>query len=398
MTRTWTIAIATQVWTNLDRKAIRAMVDYGAAHRNFHFRDIIFTEDEEVPKKVARLNCDGAIINMMRVVYEEIADEFPDVPMVNIGSDVLSDTIPSVCAMRGVSTKKLLAHLRQQGYERFAYVGPEPVGQENYRAGLLRVLLKADQQSFAEYCLPGFDYHGEPTPHMHDLCAWLKQLPEPELPLGIICYDAYRASAVVAACRNLGMTIPKQVGIASYIEEQGCLTVDPAITSVEAPSYELGHTAMKLMHQILQGEPVEPRRYEVGEPMVIIRGSSASIASAENDIGLAVRFMEQHVEDHITIDDCLAHIGTMSRATFYRSFCKQMGVPPAEYLRTLKIKRAKELLTTTPLTVTRIAGLCGFSNLTQFGDTFKRQVGQTPRQYRETMTAALQQGATSGAG
>jgi AraC-like DNA-binding protein len=34
--------------------------------------------------------------------------------------------------------------------------------------------------------------------------------------------------------------------------------------------------------------------------------------------------------------------------------------------------------------VTRIAAMCGFASTTQFGDTFKREVGLTPMAFRTT--------------
>lgn len=387
MSNTWTVAIATQFWTNLDRKAIRGVVDYGTSQGGFRFRDIIFSEDEEVPVRLSQIECDGAIINMTGMVFEGLREQFPAIPMVNIGVDVLAPEIPSVCAVRGLGSKTLLSHLREQGYRRFAYVGPEPEGSLNLRAENLRELLRADEGQLGVHSLSGLRRYQEDL-YTSELIAWLKSILHEGEPTGILAYDAYHASAVVAACRQLEWEVPRQVGVVSYVEEQACLTVDPAITSIEPAAYEMGSTAIRVLHQMLRGEKPAQQSYEVGKPTLVVRGSSCAPDPTDSDIEAVVRFMESHVEESVTIDDCLAHVGTMSRATFYRSFCRRQGMPPAEYLRTLKIKRAKELLVSTPLTITRIAGMCGFSNLTQFGDTFKRLVGQTPRQYRESMSQA----------
>jgi transcriptional regulator GlxA family with amidase domain len=41
-------------------------------------------------------------------------------------------------------------------------------------------------------------------------------------------------------------------------------------------------------------------------------------------------------------------------------------------MRQARIERAKELLVTTSISITRIGGMCGYVNPTQLGETFKR--------------------------
>jgi transcriptional regulator GlxA family with amidase domain len=51
-------------------------------------------------------------------------------------------------------------------------------------------------------------------------------------------------------------------------------------------------------------------------------------------------------------------------------------------MRQARIERANELLVTTSISITRIGGMCGYVNPTQFGETFKRSTGKTPSEYR----------------
>ena len=58
----------------------------------------------------------------------------------------------------------------------------------------------------------------------------------------------------------------------------------------------------------------------------------------------------------------------------------------SNYLATLRIDRAKELLRTTDMSVDEISSAVGYTNVTSFGRKFKQEVGLTPTQYRAGIT------------
>jgi transcriptional regulator GlxA family with amidase domain len=64
------------------------------------------------------------------------------------------------------------------------------------------------------------------------------------------------------------------------------------------------------------------------------------------------------------------------------------GVPPAKYLKTLRMQRAATLLTTTFLSVKEIVSRVGFSDDSHFVRDFKRIYGVTPSEYRNGALAA----------
>ena len=58
-----------------------------------------------------------------------------------------------------------------------------------------------------------------------------------------------------------------------------------------------------------------------------------------------------------------------------------MQTTPRQYLLNQRIQRATYLLINTTLSITDIAGECGFSNLYHFCRTFKQRTGLTPSEY-----------------
>ena len=62
-----------------------------------------------------------------------------------------------------------------------------------------------------------------------------------------------------------------------------------------------------------------------------------------------------------------------------------IGVTIGEFVLTLRIDKAKELLSFIELSVDKIAFDCGFSSRAYFDNTFKKRVGITPVEYRKSI-------------
>jgi transcriptional regulator GlxA family with amidase domain len=55
---------------------------------------------------------------------------------------------------------------------------------------------------------------------------------------------------------------------------------------------------------------------------------------------------------------------------------------PYQYLLKLRLEKARELLTLTPIPVTEISIILGFQNITSFSRLFHQRFGYSPMQYR----------------
>lgn len=79
----------------------------------------------------------------------------------------------------------------------------------------------------------------------------------------------------------------------------------------------------------------------------------------------------------------LAALVNLSPSRLHQLFKEETGVPPARYLRQLRMRRAQGLLETTNLSVKQVMAGVGLTDESHFVRDFKKTCGLTPARYRE---------------
>ena len=92
-------------------------------------------------------------------------------------------------------------------------------------------------------------------------------------------------------------------------------------------------------------------------------------------------FMRKNLSQKIELDE-IAATAFMSRFHFIRIFKQVYGLTPREYLKDLRIDKAKELLKE-GVSVTQTCFNVGFNSLPTFSSAFKKGTGHSPRAYQE---------------
>ncbi len=80
-------------------------------------------------------------------------------------------------------------------------------------------------------------------------------------------------------------------------------------------------------------------------------------------------------------------LSALPQRTFKRRFQQATGTSPLEYVHTLRLEEAKQMLEATDLSVEAIAQEVGYQDTSFFGRLFKRKVALTPAQYRRRFGA-----------
>ena len=99
----------------------------------------------------------------------------------------------------------------------------------------------------------------------------------------------------------------------------------------------------------------------------------------------ALRFMEENIGNEGLKNSDIAAALNVSEVWFRRLFKEKYGTSPHAYLISLRIEKAKRLLSDSTLAVTEIAEACGFSGVYHFCKAFKNKTALTPTDYRRSL-------------
>ena len=95
----------------------------------------------------------------------------------------------------------------------------------------------------------------------------------------------------------------------------------------------------------------------------------------------AIAVVEQHIPDDSYSVEQLASDMCMSRMTFYRKIQSATGQKPTEFIRTIRLRRAAELLREGRRSITEITYDTGFSSVSYFSRCFRAMYGVSPTQW-----------------
>ena len=112
------------------------------------------------------------------------------------------------------------------------------------------------------------------------------------------------------------------------------------------------------------------------------------------DTGMAeetITYINEHFREEIPVDALAARAG-LSKYHFIRTFKRETGFTPHEYLIRTRMATARYLLKNTRLSVKDICFACGYSSESVFCTAFRRNQGMTPEGYRALRRAAERPG------
>lgn len=95
----------------------------------------------------------------------------------------------------------------------------------------------------------------------------------------------------------------------------------------------------------------------------------------------AIAQVEAHLSDDSYSVEQLAVDLCMSRMTFYRKIQSITGQKPTEFMRTIRLRRAAELLLENRLSISEISDATGFASTSYFSRCFRTMYGVPPTQF-----------------
>ena len=101
----------------------------------------------------------------------------------------------------------------------------------------------------------------------------------------------------------------------------------------------------------------------------------------DSAIAVAVAWLQQRACSGATVAGAAEHVHLTER-TFARRFRKARGQSPADFIRSVKVERARALLERSRVPADEIANRVGYADPAAFHRAFKKETGMTPGAYR----------------
>jgi AraC-like DNA-binding protein len=108
---------------------------------------------------------------------------------------------------------------------------------------------------------------------------------------------------------------------------------------------------------------------------------SSQQLDSTNPIHHIVQYIRQNIQENISLK-VLSDKACMSSTSFYRSFKRELGMSPIEFILNEKIKFAKNLLNNPKINISEVSYASGFEDANYFIRLFKKHEGVTPKQYQ----------------
>lgn len=277
-------------------------------------------------------------------------------------------------------------HLQERGFRSFAYCG---FADELWSTRRRQAFFETLDHSCSDAEVYESPWR-EPGAHLREdeqarIGRWLQGLPRP---VGIMAANDVRGIDVLDACQRFGLKVPEEVAVIGVDDDSLlCEVCSPTLSSIIPNIERIGYEAAALLDRLMAGEDPGVTEWFIPPIGVTTRLSTDVLSVDDAQLAAAARFIRENACHGITVNDVLEHV-SLSRSTLERRFRAALGRSPQAEIRAVRIDRAKQLLAETDHPMHRIAQLVGIEHPEYLNVIFRREVGQTPGQYRQAARSA----------
>ncbi|MEX1349827.1 MAG: LacI family DNA-binding transcriptional regulator [Desulfobacterales bacterium] len=228
-------------------------------------------EDPEKERECLELlrvgNLAGAILAPTLAGLENFNDIYSlDTPVVMIDRHASNYDVDNVLIDNVSSAHRIVTHLIEHGYRRLAGVfGSSTTGRERHD-GFLKALKDHDIKPLKD--LIKFTEAREED----GFKVAMKLLKMRDRPDAIITSNSLLAAGILLAIRESGLAVPDDIAFASFDDTTWAKLIEPSLTVIEQPTYEIGRTAAELLIKRIQ-DPTRSNREVVLKTKLIVRQS-----------------------------------------------------------------------------------------------------------------------------
>ena len=212
------------------------------------------------------------------------------------------------------------------------------------------------------------------------MSRWLTSL---DRPTGLFVCNDIRGQQVLNVCRRLEIAVPDDIAVIGVDDDEAvCQLSTPPLSSVRPDAASVGYRAAEILDGMMQGIMAPHDKETISPTGVVERLSTQVVAVADRELARVCRFIRENACRDIKVGDII-QFSSLSRRQLERRFRDELGHTPHEEITAVQIRRVKQLLAETTMTLEQIAPLAGYKHKESLSAVFKRETGETPGDYRK---------------
>jgi len=224
------------------------------------------------------------------------------------------------------------------------------------------------------------------------LLAALRRLAQRRVPLGALCTGGYALAK--AGLLDKYKAVIHWENMSSLREEFPRVEFSDQLFAIDRDRYTCtgGVAPLDLMLHIIKehlGRDIVPL---ISEQFILdrIRNDQdrqhiplqARVGLFHENLIEAAALMEANIEEPLSLDEIAALVG-VSRRQIERLFKRYVGQVPTKYYLDMRLRRSRELLLQTAMSIMEIAVACGFQSPPHFSKCYRNLFGHTPSAERQ---------------
>jgi LacI family transcriptional regulator, fructose operon transcriptional repressor len=214
-------------------------------------------------------NVAGIIFSPTRQTIVNFSTAHLPFPLVIVDRSIPGGDVDAVLLDNDDAGYRLTTHLIENGYRRIAALCGEmsTTGRERQMGyeRALRMHNLAPAAELVKYVQPKIEA---------GYTAALRMLDATQRPDAFFTTNSLLAAGTLQAIRERNLTIPDDIALVTFDETTWASLVQPAITLIAQPTYEIGKTAAELLIQRV-ADPTRATRQVILKGQLLVRGSSA---------------------------------------------------------------------------------------------------------------------------
>ena len=327
-------------------------------------------------------DCDGLIGGLYTPALVEAALKLP-IPSVTVSGVLFKYPIPRVSPDNEAVGRLAAEHFLDRGYTQFAFVGYREFDFSQQRLAAYECRLRQSgfmTESFLfhqkQSTNPGVDLLTKAP----GLRKWLSERPRP---LALFAANAMLGFCTSIACQEAELRIPDDIALLDVDNDELLSKLcKPPNSSVALATHRMGFEAARMLDDLMSGANLLATAIAIPPIGVVVRQSSDALAIDDEDIAKAVRFIRLPRSQALTVAEVVRHLA-LSRTTVDRKFKALVGHSLAEEIRRNRRERAKTLLASSDLSIADVAQSAGYPGNIELSVDFRRNLCQTPTEYRQ---------------